>query len=787
MIRTQKNASWQIIFVLFLFSYCQATADNDLNQEWFILGPIPVSKDTSQPSETQQKAAFEMIQLAPETITQVKEGQTQKINNDIYTWQSVREKDQMIDLDKLFENKDFAYAYAWSEFEAEETIDLILGVGSDDAVSVWLNGKLVHEHWIPRGLVKDSDLIPVTLKKGKNQVLLKIQDMQQDWAFSCRILPPEVYSDKLIEAAKNGQKDQMELLITYGAELNATNTIGLTALQAAKIKGREEIVQMLLQHGADSERKLPAKESMADALFENAIGIDEPGAAVLLAKDGKITYQKGFGLANVNKEDQITPETHFRIGSITKQFTASAILKLQEQGKLKLTDRLSQYIADYPRGDEVTIHHLLTHTSGIKSYTDKINFEDQEVTKPIQSIESHIESFKNDPYNFDPGESWSYNNSGYFLLGYIVEKVSGKSYESYLQDCFFNPLNMQNTGVHHEKINLNNEALGYSYQNGSFELAPNWEMSWAGGAGALYSTVGDLHKWNEGIFNGEVLSQESLQKAFKPVLLNDSMEAQPKYGYGWMIGEFRGWKDVSHGGGLPGFVTYLTRFPEQNVTVAVLTNTAPPKEVNPQQYAYDLAEIYFWEEMEAQESYAVDANADTDSFKDYAGRYEYPGGAILTVSVEDNRLFAQLTGQPNYEIFPKGEEVFFWKVTEAQVQFIRNESGAVIKAAHTQGGRTFEAPKLADEKAVSVEASILENYVGDYDMNGNNVSISLQNKQLFIQVAGQPKFEMYARSDNEFFLKVVKADITFNVKEDGNVDKLILKQAGMQHTLPRKE
>src|SRR5690606_6120408 len=140
-------------------------------------------------------------------------------------------------------------------------------------------------------------------------------------------------------------------------------------------------------------------------------------------------------------------------------------------------------------------------------------------------------------------------------------------------------------------------------------------------------------------------------------------------------------------------ITFLTRFPEQNVTVAVLTNAAPPDQLNPQQAAYDLAEIFFWEDMEAQASYVADANADTDLYNDYVGRYEYPGGAVLTVSTEDDKLFAQLPGQPRYEIFPRGNEEFFWKVVDAQVRFARNEGGQVIQAIHTQNGQTFEAPK----------------------------------------------------------------------------------------------
>jgi hypothetical protein len=237
---------------------------------------------------------------------------------------------------------------------------------------------------------------------------------------------------------------------------------------------------------------------------------------------------------------------------------------------------------------------------------------------------------------------------------------------------------------------------------------------------------------------------------------------------------------------LPGFITFLTRFPEQNVTVAVLTNAAPPDQLNPQQAAYDLAEIFFWEDMAAQASYVADENTDATLYNDYAGRYEYPGGAVLTVSTEDNKLFAQLTGQPRFEIFPRGNEEFFWKVVDAQVRFVRNEGGQVIQAIHTQGGQTFEAPKLEEEAVAAVDLSVLEAYVGAYDLNGTAVNITQEDEQLFIQVTGQPQFEMFPRSATEFFLKEVKADIIFGKNESGEVDHLILNQGGRKFTAPRQ-
>ena len=228
---------------------------------------------------------------------------------------------------------------------------------------------------------------------------------------------------------------------------------------------------------------------------------------MLVAKDGKVLYRKGFGYADIKNKILVTPDTKFRIGSVTKQFTAAAILKLQENNLLSVDDKLSKFIPDFPRGDEVTIHQLLTHISGIHSYTGKHDFLDK-VTKTI-SPDSLVNAIKKDPYDFNPGEKMLYNNSGYFILGYIIAKVSGKPYDVYLKETFFDPLHMDNTGVHYAGIKLEHEAKGYANDNNRYEEALNWDMSWAGGAGAIYSTVDDLLKWNQALYGGKVLNEKT--------------------------------------------------------------------------------------------------------------------------------------------------------------------------------------------------------------------------------------------------------------------------------------
>ncbi len=311
----------------------------------------------------------------------------------------------------------------------------------------------------------------------------------------------------------------------------------------------------------------------ADALLAGVVETNGPGLAVLVAQDGKILFEKSYGLANLEHRVPVLPQTTFRIASITKQFTAAAILKLQEEGKLSVNDKLSNFIPGFPRGGDVTLRQLLTHTSGIHDYLQETNILSR-ATKATTS-DAIVEEIKKYPYDFDPGMKWSYNNSGYRLLGYIVEKVSGQNFENFLRAKFFHPLGMSNTGIYRRHLALPHEALGYRRGTNGFDQAL-WDPSWSGGDGALYSTVEDLYRWNEGIFNGRVLDGASLAASFTPVKTKENETSyDPKgngYGFGWFVGRDRGLRYISHGGGIPGFSNMLVRVPDEQFTVILLSN-----------------------------------------------------------------------------------------------------------------------------------------------------------------------------------------------------------------------
>ncbi|WP_029270558.1 serine hydrolase [Flavobacterium sp. KJJ] len=297
--------------------------------------------------------------------------------------------------------------------------------------------------------------------------------------------------------------------------------------------------------------------------------------SALVAENGKVIFKKGFGFANMEWDIPNQPNTKFRLGSISKQFTAFLIVKLAEEGKLKLDVPITTYLPDYPKttGDKITIHHLLTHTSGIQNYTSAPNFFRDKSRNPY-TPEEFVKTFSSLPLEFTPGEKFKYSNSGYFLLGYIIEKISGKTYEQYLQETILTPLKMANTGYDHSEIIIKNRASGYEKKGKIYTNSFFLDMSIPYAAGSLYSTVEDLYLWDQALYTTKLLSAKSMESLFKPYI----KAGDGSYGYGWFLQEAQNGdkpklKIIEHGGGINGFNTVISRIPADKNLVVLLNNT----------------------------------------------------------------------------------------------------------------------------------------------------------------------------------------------------------------------
>jgi CubicO group peptidase (beta-lactamase class C family) len=318
------------------------------------------------------------------------------------------------------------------------------------------------------------------------------------------------------------------------------------------------------------------KAKKIDQLLSKYNEYGQFNGSALVSENGKVIFKKGYGSANMEWNIPTQPDTKFRLGSISKQFTAFLIIKLAEEGKLKLDVPISTYLPDYPKanGDKITIHHLLTHTSGTPNYTSAPNFFKEKSRNPY-TPEEFVKTFSSLPLEFTPGEKFNYSNSGYFLLGYIIEKISGKTYEQYLQEVILTPLKMTNTGYDHSDIILKNRAAGYEKQGRKIVNSAYLDMSIPYAAGSLYSTVEDLYLWDQALYTNKLLSQKSMDLLFKPYI---STGGDDSYGYGWFLeevpnGDKAKLKIIEHGGGINGFNTIISRVPADKNLVVLLNNT----------------------------------------------------------------------------------------------------------------------------------------------------------------------------------------------------------------------
>lgn len=524
-------------------------------------------------------------------------------------------------------------------------------------------------------------------------------------------------------------------------------------------------------YNAATAQVTTSQSSGFDDVMKESSSMNGPGVTALVSKGGKVIYKKAFGLANVELKVPMDTGNVFRIASITKQFTAIAILQLMEREKLSLQDEITRFIPDYPvQGAKITIEHLLTHTSGIRDYSSipdsvqrfKMDFTPTEL----------INSFKNLPMRFAPGSRYEYSNSNYALLGHIIEKITGKTYQQYLEDNFFQPLGMTSSFYGDDKQLIRNRAGGYSQPGSKLENARAISMTQPYAAGAILSTVGDLFKWQQALQSYKLVKKETLRKAYTRYRLNNGKETN--YGYGWRQGFIQESPSIWHGGLIDGFITMAMYLPEGDVYVTVMSNCNC---FSPEIVTAKLAAIAIGKPYEDKEIKLADTALQT-----YAGVYENEAGDQFVISAGNGSLYTQRGRAPKVRVKAIKKDRFIFDDPMIAIQFGAGKDGKYDKLTiHSRAANEVwnksDKPALPQAE-IKVDEKILQLYTGVYEVSPQfSFTIIRENDRLFLHPAGQEKLEMFASADNNFFLKVNDATFEF-ISESGKVAKVILKQGG---------
>lgn len=524
-----------------------------------------------------------------------------------------------------------------------------------------------------------------------------------------------------------------------------------------------------------------SQTSIFDSLVSSQLSGQSPGGVVLIAQRGEVVYKRSFGQANIELKVAMQPDHIFRIGSITKQFTAAAILKLAEVGKLSLQDTITKFIQDFPTsGNTITIEHLLTHTSGIKNYTGLPQWT-PEVRRIDATPKAMMHFFKDEPLEFPPGTQFRYSNSGYILLGVIIEMVTGISYADYIQQNFFQPLKMNNSFNDDPLLIIPNRVAGYQRKNGQYHNAEFLSMKLPYSAGALVSTVEDLFVWNEALINGRVLTEKSLTNAHTSYKLPNGKLTG--YGYGWEIGNVQGSAAIKHSGRINGFVSYAVCLPYEDIFVAILSNCDCA--YNLENTASMMAAIIL------QKPFQWTAIALPEKQMElYPGNYYSDASEQKTISFEDGRLLYYNKGGAKSPLVAYEKDRFFQEHSLTTLQFKRDSRGSIIGFQLQDLGLpsfwTRSDEIVQPLKRIQIRSPHLEKYTGEYQFSPGPVfSVVKEGDKLFGAV-GTDKKEILPYGKHRFFAKDLDAKIVFHVDEKGNVISLTKIQNGKMQAVKIK-
>ncbi|MFT5303076.1 MAG: CubicO group peptidase (beta-lactamase class C family) [Mariniblastus sp.] len=534
-----------------------------------------------------------------------------------------------------------------------------------------------------------------------------------------------------------------------------------------------------------------------DLLIGSYVKNNQFNGSVLVAEHGKIILRKGYGLANREWDIPCEPNTIFRIGSVTKQFTAAVVLQLASEGKLKLDSAMTEYLPDYRKdtGDKVTVHHLLRHTSGIPSYTTPDFFKNESRT-PF-TVDEFVEKYCSGDSEFEPGSDFRYNNSGYFLLGAIIEQVDGKTYAESVKSRIFDPVGMTDSGYDVHAPIIKRRAQGYEKTPNGYRNAAYLDMGLPFAAGSLYSTIDDLFKWDQSLYADNVLSKESKELMFTP--------GKSDYGYGFFIGEApigkteTTTKIVQHGGGINGFNCRFTRVVGQNHTIVILDNVSMGQYhakmtnsiinvLNDQPYDLpkkSIVDAISGLAMEQGGATAVakyrklktespdDYDFDDEEFLNQIG-YGLLGDEKIKDAIEIFKL--------NVEMFPESSNAYdslgeaYLAANDKELALVNYQKSVELNPENATG---VLAINEIEGKSTKLSVEALNAFVGEYEIApGFILTTTVEEGKLMGQATGQDKIALNSISKTKFLIAPINATITFEIDVNGNTTGLVLDQGG---------
>jgi len=550
------------------------------------------------------------------------------------------------------------------------------------------------------------------------------------------------------------------LVLAFGASLAQAQTQAQVAWpDAAQVRAYAERLI--------DEQKLPA---------------DGPGVAVLVARGDQLLYRGARGMASIELGVPMNPDQMFRIGSVTKQFAATALLKLIDEGKAKLDDPLSKFLPDYPKGESVTLRQLLNHTSGIKSYTGIPGYMGNPVRRELSTKELLAE-FKDLPADFAPGGKWAYNNSGYVLVGAVIEAISGKPWHQYVDEVLLGPLKLSHTAYPGETRLLKGMVNGYDFDPKLGVIdAGLISMTQPHAAGALVSSVDDLWHWNLALHGGKLLSPASYARMITP----EGVAVASNYGYGITAGKLRGEAMLQHGGGIHGFVSSLAYLPQSQISIVLLRNTTGPG-FNMDLVSRKLGAFALGKPYAEIKPVAVPA----EQLKPLQGVYALDAKQTRSLSLRDGQLFSTRSGGSPAALIPVGADVFAFAGSVARLQIQRDADGKVTALKLFQDGegeaevwtRTGDLPALA---SITLTPEQQQALIGDYASPQLQIKIFKDERGLLqAQVPGQPAAELKASSPVNLYLTVVDAKLDFEL-EQGRASQVTLLQGPARIVMKRR-